>query len=476
MNNDNNLNKKGKEQSTQHQSNVATLSEDELVILKASQDANVDRSTLPPHDNSDMAKAKRYIKKNIVGVVFTVLVALLVLVVITSLIIMLVNSISNAPSKDDFTVTLGDPKSSDGIEYTVPYKKAMIDDIFYLDVNKIADYAELVISGSQGRIKLSCPDGTYVRFEHGKATATVNGIRVHLGGEAKIIDATEKSDSQCWVPYSFIEKLFSLPTYNDIPGIRTIFSNKDNTVLIRKVTYSSGANEGKALPVSFSPDCFESAEDILMEAYKERYPEIASAATKNVMLVNKNNPLGESYVPGGLFSLNELGCPVVEGRTFELVPAAALSLSTMMHDMEKALGVKGSVLVTSAYRSFEYQEKLFSKYVSDLISTGYSPEEAVAEVLRTSANPGNSEHQSGLCIDLIEKGELTLEETFENCAAFKWLSQNAHLYGFILRYPKDKEAVTGYSYEPWHYRFVGIDAATVIYEDSLCLEEYLARY
>jgi D-alanyl-D-alanine carboxypeptidase len=148
----------------------------------------------------------------------------------------------------------------------------------------------------------------------------------------------------------------------------------------------------------------------------------------------------------------------------------------MMRDMEDALGIKGEILVTSAYRSYEYQEKLFSKYVSDLVSGGYTAEAAIAEVMRTSARPGSSEHQSGLCVDLIEKGELSLEVTFENTGAFRWLSDNAHHYGFILRYPADKEALTGYSYEPWHYRFVGIDAATVIYEDKICLEEYLVKY
>lgn len=457
-------------------SSVQTLSEDELAMLRAAREGELDRSTLPPHDNSDLAQAKRYVKKNIVGVVFTVLVALLVIAVIAMLVSMLVSKISSAPSKDDFSVTLGDPDSKDCVEYTVPYKKAMIDDVFYLDIKKIADYADLVVSGGEGRIKLMCPDGTYVRFEHEADTATVNGYRVHLGGTAKITDATEKSYSECWVPYSFIEKLFSFPTYNEAPGIRTIFSNKDNTVLIRKVVYSDGDNEGEALPLSFSHECFDLAEETQLEAYKDLYPEIASASVKMIMLVNKNNPLGENYVPEGLFSLNELGCPVVEGRTFELVSAAALSLTTMMSDMEEDLGTKGDILVTSAYRSYDYQEKLFSKYVSDLVNAGYSTEDALAEVLRTSAHPGYSEHQSGLCVDLIEAGELSLEVSFEDCPAFDWLSKNAHRYGFILRYPEDKENLTGYSYEPWHYRFVGIDAATVIYEDGICLEEYLAKY
>ena len=144
--------------------------------------------------------------------------------------------------------------------------------------------------------------------------------------------------------------------------------------------------------------------------------------------------------------------------------------------MENTISPSEDILVTSAYRSYSYQEGIFSSYVADLVKDGYDTESALAEVLRTSARPGYSEHQSGLCVDLIEEGRISLDVSFENCEAFEWLAANCHKYGFILRYPKDKEDITGYSYEPWHYRFVGIDAATVIYEDGICLEEYLAKY
>ena len=364
-----NDNKKDKEHISFSKRSVETLSDDEITMLRAAREGEPDRSTLPPHDNSELAQAKRYVKKNIVGVIFAVMTIILVIAVLVVLISMLINNISNAPSKDDFTVTLGDPKSTDCVEYTVPYKTAMKDDIFYLDVKRIADYAGLIVSGGDGRIKLSCADGTYVRFEHGSNTATVNGYRVFLGGEAIITDATDKTQSECWIPFSFIEKMFSHPTYNNSPGVRAILSDKDNSVLIRKVVYSDGDNEGEALPLSFSHECFELAEEFTMQAYRQAYPEIASAATKMTMLINKNNPLGESYIPEGLLSLNEIGCPVVDGKDYELVFAAALSLTTMMKDMKSAIGTDADVLVTSAYRSYSYQEGIFSGYVSDLVKS-----------------------------------------------------------------------------------------------------------
>ena len=99
----------------------------------------------------------------------------------------------------------------------------------------------------------------------------------------------------------------------------------------------------------------------------------------------------------------------------------------------------------------------------------------MAEASKTSARAGESEHQTGLCFDFITKWmNGNLDERFETTLAFAWLKENAHLYGFILRYPADKVAETEYSYEPWHYRFVGRKAAVEIYHSGMCLEEYLA--
>ena len=446
----------------------APLSEEEIMMLKASQEGEIDRSTLPPHDNSDMAKAKRYIKKNKLSVLFVTLTALVLTAVLFVLGFMLISSLLNRPSTDDFTVILGDEKN----KYTVKYEDAMIDDVFYLDVIKIAKYADITVSGTEQRIKLMCEDDTYVRFEHGKNTATVNGTRVHLKGAAKII-STDGNEVKCLVPYSFIERLFSNPTVGDTPGVRTVFSNKDNKVKIGRVLYKNGT----PLPISFSADCFDIAEEDALLYYKALYPQLTSICSKKTMLVNKNNPLGESYTPQGLFSLNELGCPVIEDGDYQLVSDAALSLCAMMNDLEKSIGKEDSVVVTSAYRSYSKQSGLFSTYVTDLMEhKGYTRGQAEAEVSKTAAKAGYSEHQSGLCVDLIEKGKLELDESFEGCEAFAWLRDNAYRYGFILRYPKDKTSITGYSYEPWHYRFVGVDAATVIYEDDLCLEEYLAMF
>jgi LAS superfamily LD-carboxypeptidase LdcB len=93
--------------------------------------------------------------------------------------------------------------------------------------------------------------------------------------------------------------------------------------------------------------------------------------------------------------------------------------------------------------------------------------------LKTLAIPGHSEHQTGLAVDFVQ-GTRTLTTDFEKTSSFAWLSQNAHEFGFILRYPSDKVEITGYDYEPWHFRFVGRTVASRIYEANICYEEYVA--
>ena len=153
------------------------LSDDELKILSAAH-KDFDRSTLPNYDNSDVAKAKRYAKKNKPTVIFVSATVLLLIAVIVTLSVFLYLQGRDAPSTEDFKLTLGED------EYTIKYKSAMRDDVLYLDIVQIARYTELVISGSANAVKISCDDGTYVRFEQGENTALVNGEKVKLGGVA----------------------------------------------------------------------------------------------------------------------------------------------------------------------------------------------------------------------------------------------------------------------------------------------------
>jgi len=100
--------------------------------------------------------------------------------------------------------------------------------------------------------------------------------------------------------------------------------------------------------------------------------------------------------------------------------------------------------------------------------------DGVEEADTYSARPGFSEHQTGLTVD-VDNAKLSYTD-FDKTNEFKWMMENAHRFGFILRYPKDKEDITGYSYESWHYRYVGVDIATYIYEHNITLDEYYVRF
>ena len=194
----------------------------------------------------------------------------------------------------------------------------------------------------------------------------------------------------------------------------------------------------------------------------------------DVLLVNKSHPLGASYVPADLVPLDSK--LTNGGKWIQLDRTAAEALTAMMLCM-RADGID-DVFVTSGYRSYNNQKQLQNYYVTQERQKDPSLSRAEAlEIVRTySAEEGKSEHQSGLCVDFITKGmNNELDNAFEDYPAFEWLQQNACQFGFILRYPKDKVNVTKYSYESWHYRFVGRDLAMAIAESGLTLEEYLAK-
>ena len=129
--------------------------------------------------------------------------------------------------------------------------------------------------------------------------------------------------------------------------------------------------------------------------------------------------------------------------------------------------------LVSSFRSIKLQNSLFNDYVVQNMKKGMSREQAIkaANTLRTYA--GTSEHNTGLCFDIAEQGSSWLRVDFENTKQGKWLRENAPKYGFILRYPKEKQAITGISYEPWHFRYVGVEHAQKITQQGMCLEEYI---
>ena len=175
-----------------------------------------------------------------------------------------------------------------------------------------------------------------------------------------------------------------------------------------------------------------------------------------MILVNKDNSVDENFAPPETSTLAN-DC-VVDSRIAEALTSFA----------EGAQAEGLPVYLSSGYRDYSTQQYLYNRKISQ----GYSAEEAAKIV----TPPGTSEHQTGLCCDITDYYRDPKTTDLENTETFQWLLAHCQEYGFILRYPEDKQDITQVMYEPWHFRYVGVEAATYIMENNLCLEEFVALY
>ena len=179
-------------------------------------------------------------------------------------------------------------------------------------------------------------------------------------------------------------------------------------------------------------------------------------ASWEMILVNKDHAVDENFAPPETATLAN-DC-VVDSRIAEALTSFA----------EGAQAEGLPVYLSSGYRDYSTQQYLYNRKISQ----GYSAEEAAKIV----TPPGTSEHQTGLCCDITDYYHDPKTTDLENTETFQWLLAHCQDYGFILRYPEDKQDITQVMYEPWHFRYVGVEAATYIMENNLCLEEFVALY
>ena len=187
-----------------------------------------------------------------------------------------------------------------------------------------------------------------------------------------------------------------------------------------------------------------------------------------MFLVNKQNPLPDDY---DNIIETEL---VYDGEKKGYIDKRAAKYAKDMFAAALEDGI--DLWVISSYRTIDYQQQNFNNSVQQRMDNGMTYDDAYADTLREVAMPGESEHNAGLAMDIMSIEYTSMDDAgFEDTKAFEWLDKHAAEYGFILRYPKDKESVTEIIYEPWHYRFVGIYYANEIKKSGLCLEEYFAE-
>jgi D-alanyl-D-alanine carboxypeptidase len=170
------------------------------------------------------------------------------------------------------------------------------------------------------------------------------------------------------------------------------------------------------------------------------------------LLANPENSIGDYSPTLGTIEGQKLDARIVDAMTKFVAAARAQGLS---------------VYLSSGYRSYDEQSYLYNRKVGQVGET---------EAAKIVAKPGTSEHETGLACDITDKYYESKDESLEKTALYQWMSKHCQEYGFIVRYPKDKEDVTGIIYEPWHFRYVGVEAATYIMDKGLCLEEFLDLY
>ena len=191
------------------------------------------------------------------------------------------------------------------------------------------------------------------------------------------------------------------------------------------------------------------------EEYKE--PKKADIEKKELMLVNKYNYLEENYTPENVKPISPMYAYDENNAPEEI----------MEHYKEMFYAAKNEgidLIISSSYRSYKEQKETYEFY-----------EQIKGDDVKDYASlPGFSEHQTGLAFDILTLGVMT--DDFDKTDEYKWLINNSYKYGFILRYPKDKEYITKFDYESWHYRYVGIEAAKVIHDENITFEEYYAYY
>ncbi len=331
-----------------------------------------------------------------------------------------------------------------------------------ISMDILTDYCGYAISGDNSARTLVFPDGSFAAFSDGVDSAKTDT------GVLFMSEAATMRDGSMFVPLSFYEehiKGLLIERYEEKNRIEIDIAAPDYSLMagydIQDEKIAEDDVFGKIVEVSKKPTFVSN-----LSAY-EQYMDPVDR-DKYLYLVNTDNRLQKDSVPESLYDLIHTR---KDGRTTQQMELYAGKAMEAMLTEAYANGYT-SLSVTSAYRSYNYQQLLFDNQISAL--RPYYGDSAEAKAAEAVAIPGSSEHQSGLCADLHNLPAAS--QVFAEKPEYQWLLEHCADFGFILRYPKNKTDITGIMFEPWHYRFVGRYHAQKIMESGLCLEEYCEKY
>ncbi len=351
-----------------------------------------------------------------------------------------------------------------------PSNEVKVNRVVYINMTELSELCSFTVSGTKASLRFTADAGEYAEFTIGSVSAKVNGDIINMEGAALI-----RENESVWVPLSFGESFIVGMTFEKNEEKKTV-------KILRNQIPESSDDAPEYEPVTFKIKGSQTIDSVGEDPYVgemidlgfvndlSEYEQYMNPEDRDayLILVNKTNTITSDYAPENLISIVNVRN---DGRKEQMVECAEKALEALYIEMKSA-GYK-DVSVMSGYRSYNKQVSLFSTYLQREMSRDPSLSEAEAKeiVLTYSAFPGTSEHHTGLCCDMHNLP--SADVSFANKEAYTWLKENCHKFGFIIRYPEDKTEITGYSFEPWHYRFVGRYHATRMYQLGMCLEEYV---
>ncbi|MBE6680444.1 MAG: hypothetical protein E7598_08015 [Ruminococcaceae bacterium] len=332
----------------------------------------------------------------------------------------------------------------------------------------IAKICEMTVTGtSESKVFYARNSDQRVSLSNGNRIATVNSRTHDMLAPAVLFERG------ILVPLDFVKE--------NMAGIDTKFEDGKLTVLRGEYNSSTksepnyedvGFTGSVDAPVTQPDDTVKVAPTYDFVADLSSFEEYMNPEDTDayMILVNRTSTIDENYKPENLVPITNVR---KDGRSETMVETAEKALQALFIEM-RAAGYT-DVSVTSGYRSYDKQKYLYGVYTNNEMAAhpDWSREQAQKEVDTYSARPGTSEHQTGLCVDMHNLGSAS--QKFARQEVYTWLINNCYKFGFVLRFPEGKEDITGYSFEPWHYRFVGRFHASEMHRLDMCLEEYTAH-
>lgn len=387
----------------------------------------------------------------------------------------IVNSGKESTAKEFVVMNIeGTPKSE------IPISDAYLNEMLYIDFTAISKLCGFSAVGDANGVTYAFVSTSgidqYITFTYDSNAVVINDHNVTMDGIAILQSNTLK------VPFSFVTA--------NIGGLEAEVDEEARTVTITREKMTGSRPEDPKYedivlflqpetpipPISDEND-FKDPLDVEFVSDLSAYEQYMNPADRDayLVLINKQNPVDMNYAPDNLEFVPQKYCVYTGDYQARMQDIAAKAMTAMLTEAEN-FGIN-DVKITLAYRNYWTQNWLYTGYIDEEMAKGYSEAEAIKIVQTYSAPPGMSEHQSGLGADMhnvYNQPDKELED-FEDTAAYEWLKENCWKFGFVLRFPKGKEDITGFQFECWHFRFVGRYHAYQMYTQDLCLEEYLQQ-